>query len=331
MRLVQLERAGIARAESYQKSPVPARVPNNEGKGSSAVGDDHALGNQKLRELLENEFPPPLNTRSAKEIQDNTDMMAFVYSHPDVAFTIQKTQALREYLDVPFPRRSEWEDQLHNVVDDLADEAKKLAETIRSIENSNRALIDGGSSSPDARTRLKDVRQQLIDAMIPQATWQMRLVQLQQAGKTQAKAYLANNHEAMAQYRRGRVPLAEENVGSGMIWLGRVQQEYRKAYGRYTCDLQDFKFGPKAGPHSANLLSDNITEYRNYDYELTIQGCDVSQGQHYQALAAAPIPDGTQGRSFCSDDFGAIRMGVDGRADSCLSHGQPWQPKGWKP
>ena len=330
MRYSQLQTAGRERAEAYQKSPIPARALNQPAVTSPTVVDD-PYSDSHIRTLLEKGFPPPLSTRSAKDIQDNADLTAFVYSHPDVSFTIQKSEALREYSMVSFPGRSEWEDQLHNMVDALAQEAKKLPAAVRTIEDSNRSIIEGGDCSRDGCARMKEVRRQLIDAMIPQARWQMRLAVLQQEGKARAKAYLAGSHEAMAQYRRSRVPLAEEAVGSGMIWLGRAQQEYRKAYGHYTCDLQDFKFGPKVGPHSANLFSENISEYQKYDYALTLQGCDDSQGQHYQAVASAPSPDGTQGRSFCSDDSGAVRIGTGGQAVSCLSRGQTWLPKGWKP
>jgi hypothetical protein len=313
-------------ARQRQKSTTAARVFSNEDV-PSAAGDAPLANDRQLREFLDGAYRGLLTPQLAKAFETDARAMNARYFTPEVAFANQRTGALREFSDVSFPGRSEWEDQFRAVFDHFLEERRKLPDAIVSIEDANRALIEGGSSSPEARARLEEVRQQLISARMPEMRSERRLSDVQRDGYERAKAYHADPQEATAAYRRSRIPVAEKSVGSGMIALVGGEQEHYKAFGRYTCDLRDLLSGPKNGFNSAGLLSLKIIAYQNYDYDLILQGCDASQGQHYQALATTPSPDGTLGRSFCSDDSGTVRMGADGKVDSCLSRGQPWHPE----
>jgi hypothetical protein len=314
-------------ARQREKSTTPARVFSNEDV-DPAVGDAPVANDQQLREFLDRTYRRPLTPQLAKAFeQDARAMNARYYFTLEAAFVAETRGSLREYSDVFFPGRTEWEDQLHAVFNNLLEERKKLLDAIISIEDANRELIDGGGSSPEASARLEEVRQQFISARMPELRSERRLGDVQRDGYERAKAYQFDPQAATAAYRRGRIPVAEKSVGSAMIALVGAEQEYYKTYARYTCNLKDLLSGPKNGFNSAGLLSLKIIAYQNYDYDLILQGCDASHGQHYQALASGPSLDGTQGRNFCSDDSRTVRMGVDSKVDSCLSRGQPWHPE----
>ena len=312
--------AEAARASrALQKSAVAKKVVSNEDDPPQGDGKDATVSDEQVRAQLEREWPKVLNAQSAKTIQDNADMIGFGLGRLKGLSNMEDMEGLHDYKEVQFPGRSEWENQFRTVIDHMADDCRRLPDAIHSIIDSNRALIDGGGTSPEAAIRLKQVRSQLIDAMLPCGRWQMTMFQMQQDAVARAKAYLNRDTDARADYGRSRAPAAEEAVAWALTWLDRREEEYRVYYGRYTCDLDDFKFGDKTGPHSAALINANITAYQYYNYQLTLQGCEASQGRHFRVLAAAPDADGTQGRAFCSDDSGFVHRSDDGRTENCFS------------
>lgn len=312
-------------ARQRQKSTTPARVFSNEDL-DPAAGDGPVANDHQLREFIDRTYRRPLTPQLAKAFEQDARAFNFRYFNAEFAYAAARRAALREYSDVFFPGRGEWEDRLRVVFNNSIEERKRLPDAILSIEDANRELIDGGGGTPEASARLEEVRQQFTSARMPELRSEQRLVAVLRDGYERAKAYQSNPEAATAAYRRSRIPVAEKSVGSGMIALVGAEQDYYKAYGRYTCNLKDLLAGPKNGLNSAGVLSLKIIAYQNYDYALTLQGCDnTSQGQHYQAIAIAPSPDGTQGRSFCSDDSGTIRMDAEGKLDSCLSRGQAWR------
>ncbi len=311
-------------ARQRQKSTTPARVFSNEDV-DPAASDGPVANDQQLREFLDRTYRGPLTKQLSKAFEQDARAFSFQHFSPEFAYAAERRGSLREYSDVFFPGRGEWEDQLRAVFNSNIEERKKLLDAILSIEDANRELIDGGGGTPEASARLEEVRQQFISARMPEFRSEQRLGTVQRDGYERAKAYQSNPEAATAAYRRNRIPVAEKSVGSGMIALIGAEQDYHKTYGRYTCNLRDLLAGPKNGMNSAGVLSLKIIAYQNYDYELILQGCDASQGQHYQVLATAPSPDGTEGRNFCSDDSGTVRMEAEGKVDSCLSRGLAWR------
>ena len=313
-------------ARERHKSTTPSRVLTNEDLSFQNAETGELLSDQQVRAILEKEVPRPLTA----DVMDRL-RITFGYNRAEIMPDSYMIRALGDYSQVLFPGRDEWVAKYHDALDHLADEVTKLHGAIDSIESTNRSVIEAGNGLNGASERLEQVRQQLIEALIPETRWSRRAQEMVEDAKARAKAYLANSRGATGEYRKERAPAAEEAVGSALIWLGREEEKYREAYGHYTCDLQDFKFGDSRGPHSAGLLFANITAYQAYDYKLTIQGCDLSQGRHFRALAVAPSTDGTQGRSFCSDDTGDVRIAGDEQIASCFSRGAAWKPTSWTP
>jgi hypothetical protein len=173
-------------ARQKQKSTVPARVLNTEDVTPALARCPPSPRDQQLRADLEIAYHAPLTAPMARAFQTDADAMA---GFSQVNYDAEERNALRDYMDVPFPGRSEWEDRLRHALDSLIEERKELAETIRSIEDENRALIAGGNNSPESVTRLEAVRQKLIDAVMPERRCEVVLGQVKRDGMARAKAY----------------------------------------------------------------------------------------------------------------------------------------------
>jgi hypothetical protein len=97
-------------------------------------------------------------------------------------------------------------------------------------------------------------------------------------------------------------------VAMGLARLDWSEQNAKKAVGLYQCD-----------PNSDTMRG--FDEYRKYDYRLRVIGCSAAG---YQAFLDAPAPDGSQGRAFCVDQTGVVRISNDGTSTDCITKGTPW-------
>jgi hypothetical protein len=152
----------------------------------------------------------------------------------------------------------------------------------------------------------------------------MRLQQLLADGQSRAKAYLSNSSPARSDDRQGRAKQSESTVAWTMIRFREMEDEFKKHTGRYTCNLADFNFNATNAnkPYNAQYFWENkLATIRSLGYDIVMQGCDAT---HFTALAVPPVPNGSQGRAFCTNESDGTRIAGDGSSVHCLSTGNPW-------
>jgi TonB family protein len=113
------------------------------------------------------------------------------------------------------------------------------------------------------------------------------------------------------------------------IWSLRMVTTSEKAYnaarGSYACTLSALGTADKSGPENHPFLFDReLVTGKKGGYIYAITGCDAS---HYKVVAEPALPDSGQ-RSFCSDESGAVRAAVDGKASTCLTRGETVKENG---
>ena len=112
-------------------------------------------------------------------------------------------------------------------------------------------------------------------------------------------------------------------IGYTLIDLNDKEEQFRRAHGRYTCDLSEFNFivNQRQLKSSDVGWQTKLARVHELGYQITMQGCDAN---HYVAMAAPLAPDGSQGRALCTSESRGIRIAEDGRSLNCLSKGSEW-------
>jgi hypothetical protein len=224
--------------------------------------------------------------------------------------------ALAGYESVNFPEKSEWQEKGSVAITHMVEEARKGATRLATIVEDNQNAIAG--SDPAALAR---VRETWIDALLPYATWQRRMRDLMEDGRARAKAYAAGNPVGAAEYSHEAVERTERAVEGMLGELGIMEKLIRNVQRRYVCDPAQWPHDPHY-PEAPNALQMTYTKVSQEGYRLDLQGCDAS---HYSAVAAPPVSDGKQGRAFCMDESGVVRMAPDGNGAKCMSTGSEWR------
>lgn len=108
-----------------------------------------------------------------------------------------------------------------------------------------------------------------------------------------------------------------------VIWSIRsvtaAEKAYSSAQGGYSCTLSGLATGGKGPKKQVYLYDSQLASGKKNGYIFAISGCD---GSHYKIVAEPEVADSGQ-RAFCSDEGGELRASPDGKATSCISHGDP--------
>lgn len=205
--------------------------------------------------------------------------------------------------DVQFPGRQQWDANISVAATNLNEALSNALPKLHAIVDQNKSLLVN-------RNLVEKVRSDLVEALLPVERWGARAYLLIQDGQSRMKEYLASGagRKPLDEYRRRRASEAERTMALGLSNLVWRQQNSKKALGRYDCD-----------PATDTVRA--FTEYRKYDYRLRVVGCTAD---HFQAFLEAPATDGSQGRGFCVDETGVLRVSRDGTSTDCLTRGTAW-------
>ncbi|MGH9687851.1 MAG: hypothetical protein ACRD5K_12250 [Candidatus Acidiferrales bacterium] len=310
--------ADAARAErERQKSQTPERVITNDDiapKIGPADGADAGPSKQEVRAELEKRYPPSFFTM-ANLMQQITKLQGVAARGDAGMLTVFKRSALVGYETVEFPGKKEWEERVSIATSHMVEEAGKGATRLEAIVDDNKNAIAGRDPAALAR-----VRETWIDALLPYATWQQRTRDLADDGKARAKAYATGNPVGVTEYGHEAVERTEIAVAGILGPLAIMENEIRNVRGRYICDPAEWPHDPNF-PKAPTALQMTFTQVSQAGYRLDFEGCGAS---HYSALAVPPESDGSQGRAFCMDESGLVRVSPDGNAATCVSRGSRW-------
>jgi len=309
-------------ARERQKSTNAKHVLTDEDVGGSREtgGSGSPASEAEARSQLERDPSVPAKPTVADLKQRIHDFSAASSrDQPTQDFRHGGLYELFQYKNVDFPGRKEWEEEMTTAVNHSLAESGLAAPRLQAILDENQEALSRGDPSASQR-----VRKQMIDALVPNVRWKMRLSQLWQEGQERAKAYLSNSAAASNDYRQSLGKRAGTIIGYTLIALNDKEEQFKRAHGRYTCDLSEFNFiilnqsqlkSPDVGWQT------KIARVHELGYQITMQGCDANR---YTAMAAPPAPDGSQGRAFCTGESRGIRIAEDGRSVNCLSKGSDW-------
>jgi hypothetical protein len=93
----------------------------------------------------------------------------------------------------------------------------------------------------------------------------------------------------------------------------------------FTCTLADLGgmgSGGGSTEHQAMLIDPRLASGKKNGYVFALSGCDGTPASRY-SITAVPADPTSGTRAFCSDESGVIRFSADGKANSCLSMGNP--------
>ena len=309
-------------ARERQKSTNAEHVLTDEDVGGSREtgGSGSPASEAEARSQLERDPSVPAKPTVADLKQRIHDFSAASgRDQPTQDFRHGGLYELFQYKNVDFPGRKEWEEEMTKAVNHSLAESGLAASRLQAILDENQEALSRGDPSASQR-----VRKQMIDALVPNVRWKMRLSQLWQEGQERAKAYLSNSAAASNEYRQSQGKRAGTIIGYTLIDLNGKEEQFKRAHGRYTCDLSEFNFFIR---NQSQLKSSDVGwqtkmgRVHELGYQITMQGCDAT---HYTAMAAPPAPDGSQGRAFCTGESRGIRIAEDGRSVNCLSKGSDW-------
>ncbi len=109
------------------------------------------------------------------------------------------------------------------------------------------------------------------------------------------------------------------------IWSVRTvttaEKSYSVAHGGYACTQSALANTGKTAGGNLYLYDSQLASGKKNGYIYVISECDAS---HYKIVAEPAVEDSGQW-AFCSDESGMIRASADGKATTCLSHGEPVQ------
>jgi hypothetical protein len=304
-------------ARERQKSIKPKAAMTEDGSGSYTAAtkpEDFGALEAKLRKEMESSYPPkPTATLLAGNIREMKQMANYPGNGLLARF---KYVALVTYETVEFPGKKEWEQDIAAAVENLIVASAKGAVNLQAILDENRDALANGDASTLAR-----IREMWIDARVPSESWLKRVWTVTENGQTRAKAFATGNPVGMHQYRSGDAKRTEPWVGSKMATVQKQEAAYKRAHGRYSCDVGDFANDPE-NPKVPNWeWNSDIEALGHWGYRLDYQNCDAS---HFTAVAVPPAADGSEGRAFCTNESGVVRMASDGSATECILRGSVW-------
>jgi len=127
----------------------------------------------------------------------------------------------------------------------------------------------------------------------------------------------------------GRKDQQVEIAGSLRL-INRAELVYASVYPAvgFTCLLRDLgpsAEGTKSDPHGAGLLDDGTASGKLHGYVFTVQGCTGQPADKYAITAISAEASKSPQRAFCTNQSGVILYSDDGKAETCLAHGQPVQ------
>ena len=307
-------------ARERQKTAASKHVLTDDeiAPGRGAADATAAAGNEsQVRAQMQKSFPA---SPTVADLRAQIEQIGIYSRYQPADLTAKfKTAALYGYEKVEFPGKKEWEEQLETAVTHYLDEAARAVPRLQAVLDENQdALL---RRDPAASQK---VRSQWIDAVVAYASWQLRLQQLIEDGQARPKAFLNDSAAALSEYRQGRSKQAESTIGWILITLHDQELKFKQIHNRFTCDLTDFNFNATNPNKPLNYQTgweNKMETVRNLGYRILVHGCNA---EGYTALAIPPLPDGSQGRAFCTGESGAIRRSADGSTANCQSGGSDW-------
>ncbi len=107
------------------------------------------------------------------------------------------------------------------------------------------------------------------------------------------------------------------------IWairsIGQAEKTYQGDHNAFACSLAALNADSKQNVSKPVNLDPELARGKKNGYVFAITGCD---GTHYK-IAAEPAVSGSGDRAFCADESGVVRASADGKATTCLAHGEP--------
>jgi hypothetical protein len=233
--------AEAARAARERQKPTNAKhvLTDEDLGGSRETGGSGSLASEaEARSQLEKDPSVPAKPTVA-------DLKQRIHDFSAASGGGQPTQDFRhgglyqafEYKNVDFPGKKEWEEEMTTALTNLQAESGLAAPRLQAILDENQEALSRGDPSASQR-----VRKQMIDALVPNVRWQMRFQQLWQEGQARGKAYLSNSAAASNDYRQSQGKRAGTIIGYTLIALNDKEEQFKRAHGRYTCDLSEFNF-----------------------------------------------------------------------------------------
>lgn len=304
-------------ARERQTSMTPKRTVTDDDIAAQRRAADLAnrgASEQDVRVVMENGYPPIL---AKADLTRQITQIKSIAARGDADLLLGfKRSALASYEGVEFPGKKQWEEDLAVGVTRMVEEANTVATRLQAIVDDDPSVLAGRDLAAAAR-----LRERWIDALLPYATWQQRMRDLVADGTARAKAYATGNPAGVAEYHQEAVSRNETAVGGMLSSMRIVEDELRNVQGHYACEEAQWPRDPRH-PEIPNAM---WTIYMNTasgaGYRLDIQGCDA---RHYSALAVPPVSDGSQGRAFCMDESGVVRVAPDGNPATCMSSGREW-------
>jgi hypothetical protein len=310
--------ADAARAKrERQKSTTPKHVITDDDIASKigpADAADLGASEQEVRAEMEKNYSQPLT--KADMMRQITQMQAVAASGDAGMLTSFKQSALAGYEGVGFPGKKEWEQSLSVAASRMVEEAGKGVTRLQAIVDGNQNAIAG--RDPTALARMRET---WIDALLSYATWQQRTRDLMEDGKARAKAYATGNPAGAVEYRHEAVRRNEIAVAGVLSSLHIPEDELKRTWGHYACDATQWPRDPQFPDIPNQIWAIYMRTVSGAGYLLEMQGCDRG---HYAAVAVPPASDGSQGRAFCTDETGVVRVAADGDPATCLSRGSDW-------
>ncbi len=307
--------ADAARAKrERQKSTTPKHVITDDDIASKigpADAADLGASEQEVRAEMEKNYSQPLT--KADMMRQITQMQAVAASGDAGMLTSFKQSALAGYEGVEFPGKTQWEQSLSVVARRMVKEAEKGVTRLQAVVDANQNAIAGGDSTALAR-----MRETWINALLPYATWQQRARNLVEDGQARAKAYATGNPTGVAQHRQDAVRRNEIAVAGVLSELNIPEDQLKRIWGHYACDATQWPRDPQFPDLPNQIWAMYVRTVSGAGYRLEMQGCDRG---HYTAVAVPPASDGSQGRAFCTDETGGVRVAADGDPTTCLSRG----------
>ena len=304
-------------ARERRESMTPKRTMTDEDiatKPGTADSANTGASEQQVRAELEKRYPP--NLTQADLTQQIARMKSIVAKGDADMLAGFKESVLAGYQSVEFPGKQHWEEDASVAVTRLVEEADKGATRLQAIVDDNQNALAGHDLAASA-----SLREMWIAALLPFATAQQRMRDLAADGEARAKAYAKGTAAGAAQYSHEAVSRNELAVGGMLSSMHITEDELRRVQGHYACEEAQWPRDPQH-PEIPNAM---WTIYMNTasgaGYRLDIQGCDA---RHYSAVAIPPVSDGSQGRAFCMDESGVVRVVPDGNPSTCISRGSEW-------
>jgi hypothetical protein len=304
-------------ARERRESTTPKRIMTDDDIAAKRGAADLAnmgASEQELRAEMEKHYPPSL---AKAELTQQIAQIKSIAARGDAdKLAALNSSALAGYENVEFPGKKHWEEDVSVAVTRMVEEADMAATRLQAIVDDNQNVLAGRDLAASAR-----LREMWIDALLPFATSQQRIRDLAADGTARAKAYATGTPAGAAEYRQEAARRNELAVGGMLSSMHITEDELRNVQGHYACEAAQWPRDPRH-PEIPNAM---WTIYMNTasgaGYQLDIQGCEA---RHYSAVAVPPLSDGSQGRAFCTNESGVVRVAPDGNPATCISRGSEW-------